>query len=138
MILRIKWSFRIFKELRCPRLYPLPYMRLNCTGTRRGSECSFSCDDNSVLVGSRTTYCQRNGNLPYSKWTMDSHPVCESKWMCDTIFSDVYFPSDKNNDNVLSYVLKQNFKILFFITLRHYIPHIFDNRTNKIMSKDRY
>ena len=107
--LRIKWSFRIFKELRCPRLYPLPYMRLNCTGTRRGSECSFSCDDNSVLVGSRTTYCKRNGNLPYSKWTMDSHPVCESKWICDTIFYDVYFPSDKYNDNVLSYELKQNF-----------------------------
>ena len=67
----------VVKQLRCPRLYPLPYMRLNCTGTRRGSECSFSCDDNSVLVGSRTTYCKRNGNLPYSKWTMDSHPLCE-------------------------------------------------------------
>ncbi|XP_052070045.1 sushi, von Willebrand factor type A, EGF and pentraxin domain-containing protein 1-like isoform X2 [Mytilus californianus] len=67
----------VIKQLRCPKLYPLPYMKLNCTGTRRGSECSFSCQDNSVLVGQRNTYCKRNGEDPYAKWAMDYQPFCE-------------------------------------------------------------
>ncbi|CAG2241794.1 unnamed protein product [Mytilus edulis] len=67
----------VIKQLRCPKLYPLPYMKLNCTGTRRGSECSFTCQDNSVLVGKRNTYCKRNGEDPYAKWAMDFQPFCE-------------------------------------------------------------
>lgn len=71
------YSILFLTELRCPKLFPLPYMKLNCTGTRRGSECSFTCQDNSVLVGKRNTYCKRNGEDPYAKWAMDFQPFCE-------------------------------------------------------------
>ncbi|XP_076073438.1 uncharacterized protein LOC143045037 isoform X3 [Mytilus galloprovincialis] len=75
----------VIKQLRCPKLYPLPYMKLNCTGTRRGSECAFSCQDNSVLVGKRNTFCTRTGEDPYAKWAMDFQPFCELSNGCQDL-----------------------------------------------------
>ncbi|XP_063444324.1 sushi, von Willebrand factor type A, EGF and pentraxin domain-containing protein 1-like [Mytilus trossulus] len=79
-------SFNIVvKQLRCPKLYPLPYMKLNCTGTRRGSECAFSCQDNSALVGTNNANCYRNGSDPYASWAMDFHPFCKPSNGCPDI-----------------------------------------------------
>ena len=70
----------IFTELRCRKLYPVPYMNLNCTGTRRGSQCAFSCDENAQLNGTRTTFCLRKDDQAYSLWDMDRQPFCEG-WL---------------------------------------------------------
>ncbi|CAG2192208.1 unnamed protein product [Mytilus edulis] len=75
----------VVKQLRCPKLYPLPYMKLNCTGTRRGSECAFSCQDNSALVGTNNAYCYRNGSDPYANWAMDFHPFCKPSNGCPAL-----------------------------------------------------
>lgn len=75
----------VIKQLRCPKLYPLPYMKLNCTGTRRGSECAFSCQDNSALVGTKNAHCYRNGSDPYANWAMDFHPFCKPSNGCPDI-----------------------------------------------------
>lgn len=69
--------YMVFEELRCRRMYPLPYMSVNCTGTKLGSECSFSCDSNSELNGTDHTYCKRVHNKPYSMWDLEKKPFCQ-------------------------------------------------------------
>lgn len=61
-------------------MFPSPYMTLNCTGTRRGSECSFACIEHAKVVGKRNTVCRRDGDLPYAEWVMDFHPYCEREF----------------------------------------------------------
>ena len=75
-----------FTELRCRKLYPVPYMNLNCTGTRRGSQCAFSCDENAQINGTRTTFCLRKDDESYSVWNMDRQPFCEGWWFFSFFF----------------------------------------------------
>ncbi|CAG2221269.1 unnamed protein product [Mytilus edulis] len=75
----------VVKQLRCRRLYSSPYMALSCTGTRLGSQCSFSCDSNAALNGTHTTFCRREGDSPYSIWDMNKHPFCQVTETCQDL-----------------------------------------------------
>ncbi|XP_076112267.1 uncharacterized protein LOC143080345 [Mytilus galloprovincialis] len=75
----------VVKQLRCRRLYPSPYMTLSCTGTRLGSQCSFSCDDNAELNGTHTTFCHRESDSTYSQWDMYEHPFCQVTETCQDL-----------------------------------------------------
>lgn len=68
---------------------------------------------------------------------MDSHPVCESKWICDTTLYDIHFLDNRNIDYVLSYVLKQNLKWIYNTTTLQYICHIvFNNIDDQVINTE--
>jgi len=72
----------MFSDVKCSKLYPTPYSRIDCPyGYRTGFFCNISCDAGKTLFGSDFVVCDKSNQGLFGAWNWEGghQTVCESK-----------------------------------------------------------
>ncbi|KAK3602544.1 hypothetical protein CHS0354_003796 [Potamilus streckersoni] len=74
----------VVKEIRCHKLYPTPYMTINCPeGYKAGSYCIFICDPGKIMEGARISTCLKDPKGLFGSWSWNkTQPTCTAEREC--------------------------------------------------------
>ncbi|XP_053381797.1 sushi, von Willebrand factor type A, EGF and pentraxin domain-containing protein 1-like [Mercenaria mercenaria] len=82
-------SFQVIvREIRCFKLYPTPFVHIDCPhGYRTGARCDISCDPGKILNGSNDVGCNKSPAGLYGEWNWKGgqQTVCKNGRACVTI-----------------------------------------------------
>jgi len=83
-------------DVKCPKLYPTPYARIDCPyGYRTGFYCNITCDAGKTMFGSEFVVCDKSiqGLFGAWNWQGGQQTTCKSEFSLFSVRIRLWFIS---------------------------------------------